>query len=54
VARERWPTLKILLTSGFPLARIDAGGQALDSTQWLSKPYGLQELAAAVRTALDR
>jgi two-component system, cell cycle sensor histidine kinase and response regulator CckA len=50
LAHERWPTLKIVLTSGFPQARVDAG--ELGNLRLLSKPYHREELAAALREAL--
>jgi signal transduction histidine kinase len=53
IARERWPALKIVLTSGFPEARIDANGDLLGSLQMLNKPYRQEELAAVLRAALD-
>jgi PAS domain S-box-containing protein len=51
IARGRWPHLKIILTSGFPQARVDANGGGTLSL--LSKPYRKEELAAALRTALE-
>lgn len=52
-ARERWPDVKVVLTSGFPDADIDKGlGEFGDTTQLLSKPYRRDELAAALRSAL--
>jgi CheY-like chemotaxis protein len=51
IAEERWPTLKILLTSGFPQARVNGDGQ-LRNFQLLSKPYRREELAAALHAAL--
>jgi len=53
LALERWPTLKVVLSSGFPQARIDGNGEILGSLQLLSKPYRKEELAAALRAALD-
>ncbi len=53
LARERWPALKIVLTSGFPQARVDGIGELLDSLPLLSKPYRKEELAAVLHTALD-
>jgi nitrogen-specific signal transduction histidine kinase/CheY-like chemotaxis protein len=53
IARERWPNLKIVLTSGFPQARVDGNGDLLGSLRLLSKPYHKEELAAALRAALD-
>jgi PAS domain S-box-containing protein len=51
-ARERWPDMKILLTSGFPnndealnLRKVGIG--------LLSKPYQREELARAIRNALS-
>jgi hypothetical protein len=53
LARERWPALKIVLTSGFPQARVDEIGELLNSLPLLSKPYRKEELAAVLRAALD-
>ncbi|HTT79631.1 MAG TPA: response regulator [Stellaceae bacterium] len=50
---ERWPTLKIVLTSGFPHARIDENGSVFAGLPLLSKPYSKDELASVLRTALD-
>jgi len=51
LARQCWPKLKILLTSGFPLDRFEdpelVGGLPL-----LTKPYRTEDLAAALRAAL--
>ena len=52
-ARMRWPSLKILLTSGFPEARLDEGGQVLPGIRLLGKPYAKEDLARALREALD-
>jgi CheY-like chemotaxis protein len=52
LAQERWPGLKIVLTSGFPQARVDSNGDLLGNLQLLSKPYRREELAAALRAAL--
>jgi len=50
-ARERWPNLPILLTSGFPNAD---GARSLmeEGIGLLSKPYQRDELARALRKAL--
>jgi CheY-like chemotaxis protein len=53
IAQERWPALKVVLTSGFPQARVDKDGDLLGSLRLLSKPYHKDELAAALRAALD-
>ncbi|HZL60031.1 MAG TPA: PAS domain S-box protein [Stellaceae bacterium] len=44
----RWPKLRILLTSGFPAARLSLGR----TVRLLHKPYRREELAAALREAL--
>ncbi len=54
MAVERWPALKIVLTSGFPQARVEGNGELLGNMQLLSKPYRRTELAAALRMALAR
>ncbi|HVY15693.1 MAG TPA: ATP-binding protein [Rhodopila sp.] len=51
MAHERLPSLKIVLTSGFPQAHVD--GDALGRFRLLSKPYGRVELAAALREVLE-
>jgi signal transduction histidine kinase/ActR/RegA family two-component response regulator len=52
IAKERWPSLRVVLTSGFPDARINGNGMRL-ATRLLNKPYRKQDLARAVREALD-
>jgi two-component system CheB/CheR fusion protein len=54
-ARQRWPGIKIVFTSGFSEARLngDAGPLAA-CTPLLSKPYRKKDLASAAREALDR
>jgi hypothetical protein len=44
--RKLWPTLKIVLTSGFP----EAGGFSEDF-RLLSKPYSINELSRVLREA---
>jgi PAS domain S-box-containing protein len=53
IAHERWPRLKIILTSGFPQARVEGDGEVAATMTLLSKPYHKEELATALRTALD-
>jgi CheY-like chemotaxis protein len=53
IAQERWPALKIVLTSGFPQARVEGNGGLPGGLNLLSKPYHKEELAAALRVALD-
>jgi len=49
IARERWPVMRLLLTSGFSSDVLDSGGQDLN---FLNKPYRKADLARAVRAAL--
>jgi len=51
LARERWPGLKIILTSGFPQDRIDDHSQ-LGDLPLLSKPYSREDLADMLRAVL--
>ena len=54
-ARQRWPEIKIVFTSGFSEARLNGDGGALAAcTPLLSKPYRKEDLASAARDALDR
>jgi len=50
---QRWPTLKIVLTSGFAHARLDENGSIFADLPLLSKPYSKDELATALRNAFD-
>jgi CheY-like chemotaxis protein len=54
-ARQRWPNIKVVFSSGFSEARPsgDASSLAPDITL-LSKPYRKEDLASAVRQALER
>lgn len=52
-AIERWPALKVILTSGFPDARLGGNGDEITGIRLLSKPYRRAELAATLRAALD-
>ena len=53
LALERWPNLKIVLTSGFPEIRTSNSKEALEGLRLLSKPYSREEFARALRDALD-
>jgi two-component system CheB/CheR fusion protein len=54
-ARQRWPQIKIVFTSGFSEARLNGELDPLPaSTPLLSKPYRKEDLASAAREALDR
>jgi CheY-like chemotaxis protein len=54
LARERWPMLKIVLTSGFPQSRLDGNDALFGNTALLSKPYRREDLAAVLRAAFER
>ncbi len=53
LVRQRWPSIRILLTSGFPDTDIDDGSRMGENFALLSKPYRKPELAKALRAALD-
>jgi len=54
-ARQRWPGLKIVFTSGFSEARLNGDAGPLSACiPLLSKPYRKEDLASAAREALDR
>ena len=53
IAIEKWPALKVVLTSGFPEARIEIDSEMLRSLRLLSKPYSRLELATVLRSSLD-
>jgi CheY-like chemotaxis protein len=53
-ACQRWPTLKVVFTSGFTEAQVDIAAQTLPAdARLLIKPYRREQLAMAIRTALD-
>jgi CheY-like chemotaxis protein len=49
---SRWPEVKVLLTSGFPEAKINGDESPLD-IRLLSKPYRRDDLARAMREVLE-
>jgi CheY-like chemotaxis protein len=53
LARERWPNLKIVLTSGFPQARINGDDRFASVYELLTKPYRKDALATVLRAVLD-
>ena len=54
-ARQRWPTIAVVFSSGFSQARPDGNAASLPrGTPLLSKPYRKENLARAVREALLR
>jgi CheY-like chemotaxis protein len=51
---SRWPATKVLLTSGFPEAKINGKlGAAAGSARLLGKPYRTDDLARVVREVLE-
>jgi CheY-like chemotaxis protein len=54
-ARQRWPSLKVVFTSGFSETRLSGNTSPMFScSPFLNKPYRKEELASAAREALDR
>lgn len=53
MALERYPNLKVLLTSGFPEACLRTNIHFSERFRLLSKPYPTEELALAIRGTLD-
>jgi len=49
VVRERWPHIRILVTSG----HIRAGSSALAGSRFVSKPYRLTQVSALLRQAMS-
>jgi PAS domain S-box-containing protein len=53
-ALERWPAIKVVLTSGFPGTKLDDRlGPPATAIRMLSKPYRAEDLATVLREALD-
>ena len=52
VVRERWPAVRIVLTSGFPGSRPDRDTAEFADVPLLTKPYRRSELARTLRDAL--
>ncbi len=53
-ALSRWPALRVVLTSGFPQAKINTDlGAAPSEARILSKPYRREDLARTLRRVLD-
>jgi CheY-like chemotaxis protein len=50
-AASRWPTVKIVLTSGFPESRITGNGNS-HNFKLLSKPYRKEDIARIIGDAL--
>jgi signal transduction histidine kinase len=53
VAGERWPAMKVVLTSGFPQVKMAGRGDLPANLRLLTKPYRRADLARVLREALD-
>ncbi|KQN10003.1 histidine kinase [Sphingobium sp. Leaf26] len=53
-ARQRWPGLKILFTTGYDRDAIVHHGRLDAGVDLLTKPFGYADLAAKIRDVLDR
>ncbi|MES2496573.1 MAG: response regulator [Pseudomonadota bacterium] len=52
-ARARWPSLRILLTSGYAHDALVGEGRAMTGAKLLTKPYSKRQLARRIRQVLD-
>ncbi len=52
--RDIEPSLQILLMTGFPSSEIHAEAERARVFRFLEKPFGLDEVAAAVEAAASR
>jgi signal transduction histidine kinase/ActR/RegA family two-component response regulator len=52
-AREKWPKLKVLYTTGYTRNAIVHNGMLDPGTNLLTKPFSIEELAAKIRKILD-
>jgi CheY-like chemotaxis protein len=53
LAAERWPAMKVVLTSGFPQVKAAGNGDRPLNLRLLTKPYRRTDLARILREALD-
>jgi DNA-binding NarL/FixJ family response regulator len=53
ISLRRWPSIRIVLTSGFPGTNIYGKLGTAVPAQLLTKPYHREDLAQALREALD-
>jgi signal transduction histidine kinase len=53
IATERWPTIKVVLTSGFDQTKAEANDDGQTSVSRLNKPYRKVDLGRTLRQALD-
>jgi signal transduction histidine kinase/ActR/RegA family two-component response regulator len=54
LAREKWPKLKVVLTSGFPENKLSGHNEPLTGLRLLSKPYRREELARVIRETFEK
>lgn len=52
IAQDEYPETKVLLTSGFPEAKLNGRGAAITGLRLLSKPYRREDLAQILREVL--
>ena len=52
--RKRWPSLRILLTSGYTQQAVANGCQDLNGLELLQKPFRKSDLASKIRNILDQ
>jgi CheY-like chemotaxis protein len=53
-AREQYPHLSVLFTSGYEYASLDIDPHAFGNFELLRKPYRREQLGSAIRRVLDR
>lgn len=53
IVRSRWPSVKVVLTSGFPGANHRRDIDTLEDVPLLTKPYRRNDLAQTLRRTLD-
>ena len=53
MVRTRWPHIKILFTSGYADPSAMVSGAHMPASDWLSKPYRNQDLAAKLHGLLQ-
>ncbi len=53
IVEDRWPEVKVLLTSGFPDLKFFGDAENPSNLKMLKKPYRKADLANALRAVLD-
>ena len=51
--KQRWPELRMLCVSGYPIESLSESHSALDQSHFLTKPYSAGQLRAKIRAVLD-